>query len=342
VLQKWVAKWYRESLSGVTKWLILIFVSIGMDALEALWMTRGMVGLFKGRLTAKERGANGDELGLRIWYLRLWMSLFYFLSAVLALGTKSAIDKPRNTDESLGAGYYLLGLVFPLIFIAAFIWKRSAFEREMVQRFAGVDWPDKDFRYVTEFVDNDVNTEDPRLVDGLGAETKVALFSPQQMKQVDGTFYYPDAEDKDPKTAWADRRAADEAVRRDPQNHTESDQSYRLKQLLDRAAMFGGMLSMALVNLDMAGDKSAKHPIDKNAAKAIFQDWNLEFLTTGQWNDLMETTKDGKPGLIKSVETWWKNLTAKPPQTTSPDVMAQVASVFGMTLADTVRPELKP
>jgi hypothetical protein len=322
VLQGWVAKWYREGLNGWLKWIFLLGVNIGFDALEELWLSRGTQP-FHGIFSAKERGANGDEIGLKIWYLRLWMTSFYALSAVSVFGLKAG-DKPRTSEDSLGAGYYLLSLVSTSVFIGYFIWGRSAFEREMVETFAGVDWPDTDYSLLESLVDSDIELRNPRLLDGIGDTFKVALFSADQMKQINGKLYYPDAEDQDAQTKWDDRRAADDAVRRKRENHTESDQPYRLKQLLDRATMFAGILSMAFVNYDMA---DTAH---KDDAKTIFQDWNLEFLTVDQWNDLMETRKDKKPGLLKAVEQWWSDVSAQPQKTSSDDVLAQLTAAFGM------------
>jgi hypothetical protein len=187
-----------------------------------------------------------------------------------------------------------------------------------------VDWPDTDYSLLESLVDSDIELRNPRLLDGIGDTFKVALFSADQMKQINGKFYYPDAEDQDAQTKWDDRRAADDAVRRKRENHTESDQPYRLKQLLDRATMFAGILSMAFVNYDMA---DTAH---KDDAKTIFQDWNLEFLTVDQWNDLMETRKDKKPGLLKAVEQWWSDVSAQPQKTSSDDVLAQLTAAFGM------------
>ena len=168
------------------------------------------------------------------------------------------------------------------------------------------------------------------------AKIKFHELSAAQMKQTpDNKSYFPDAEDQDQEDAfrkldWENRPAADEAARKS--NHTESDQTYRLKQLLDRASLFAGTLCMGLVNFDTV-DASKK-----DAAAAIFQDWNLEYQTVDQWNDLMETNSSGKPGLIKSIETWWKNLNQQPPQPTDANMMERIATAFGMTAADAVRP----
>jgi hypothetical protein len=308
-------KAYREPY---VRWPLYWVVNLGFDALEALLVNRG----------DSTRGRQGDKLGLRIWYLRLWMTASYILGSALAFGVKA--NDPRTavkTDPDVRD--YLLGLVFPLVMIGTVVWWKSGFEGALLESVVGVKWPTTDTSLVDDLLLVDEKDKIRSIRDGAGAPRQVALFKADRLtagEERDGqgaavkNAYYPEA---DPTTNWDDRPAADEEARKN--GHTLSDKSYTLKQLFDRSKIFAGLLSMALVNFDRA-DNAEK----KAKARAIFNDWNLDFRSEDEWNDLMETTGN-KTGLLQAAEQWMADLKAS--RASDGKVLERLNDAFGLTVA---------
>ena len=298
LIQDLAVDWYRKT--GV-RWTIY-WTSFVLGVLEQFWILKPDPAI----------GRQGDAFGLRVWYLQLWLSASFVLSSALAFGVKAG-DPRDNPDRDPKAREYLLGLVFPLVLVAAIVWWRSGFEGAMLESVVGIAWPDNSTDQVDALVavgERQVNGKKVKFLrDDAGTPQPVALFKTSALKsdeemtpdgQTLNNLYYPEA---DPTTKFEDRPEADEKARQDSATHATS-QTYTFKKLFDRAAMFTGLLAMALVNYEHTdADKKA-------LAGAIFNDWNLEFRAEDEWTDLMETRADGTPGFLKAAEQWSSAISA--------------------------------
>jgi hypothetical protein len=282
------------ALSQIWTWISLVF-DLGTDAIETLYFEK----------EDASKGQEGDRLQRRIWFLQWWMTGAYFFSSLLVFGVKAA-DDPRTVPTTgappgLNARDYLLSLIFPVLLIAYKVWYQGGFEGELLKSITGLDWPTTD----TDKVDGTIL---PIETDGTGTKvfttTKakalpVRLFAEDVMEQwtppgAPDNTYYP--QDEDAGILWDDIPKRDRQVR-NIKSH-DSKNTYTLKDLLDKAKFFSGILAMAAVNYDIASDKQC--------AEQIFRDWNLNFRTDDEWNDLMEARADGTPGFVKAAQQWWE------------------------------------
>lgn len=298
----------------VVRWVVLLILGIGNDGLEVLSVNHGDT----------SKGIEGDRLGLRIWYLKLWMTGAYALSSLLVFGHKAA-SGDRQNDKDLDGSDYLLGLIGPLVMIAYKVIYKGGFDRELVKEIAGVDWPTTD----TDKVDATILPIEPSSQPGRmqfstskAGRFPVRVFDnkPEVMKQPTGlNQYYPQDEADD--IPWDDIPKRDD-LERSRKSHPTT-QTYQFKELLDSAAMFSGLLAMAAVNYDTASDR--------NLAKQIFKDWNLNFRTDDEWADLMENRVDGTPGFVKAMSQWWSAISASTPTTPDPSAVVQLEIAMGLT-----------
>jgi hypothetical protein len=331
VLQKWLVKYYRKPYF---RWPFYFLVNLGPDGLEELVIAAGN----------RSTGLQGDYIGLRIWYLRLWTTGAYILGSALAFGVKATKSRDNPENNSKAWPYpldptwedYLLGMVFPLVMIAVIVWYKSGFEGALLQSLTGVAWPSTDTDLVDGLLPIDPANNGNSFRSGTGTPRPVALFDASTLKQGDDAdakgnpvpnSYFPEA---DPSTAWDDRSAADEQARMNA--HKPSTETYQLKQLFDRAAVFSSILSMALVNYNDAMDNftgtDAEKTAKQNAVGAVFQDWNLNYRTEDEWNGLMLETSGGKPGLLPAAEHWLADLKASRASDTA--VLDRLKEVFGL------------
>jgi len=321
IVSESVVKWYRQ---WPVRWFFYWVVNVGFDGIEALFICN----------PDAATGRQGDPLGLRVWYLRLWLTGSFVLSSLLAFGVK-AKDPRTNPSPNPDPRDFLLGLVFPLVLIGAIVWGRSGFEGALLQAITGIDWPGNGTEEVDTFISVGEKQIDGQagkrkfLQDDVGTPQSVALFKQESFEMgdetsADGTMaqysYYPEAAASTP---FNDLSAADEKARREA--HVASPNTYRFKQLFDGAAVFAGLLSMALVNYEESSDSKKK-----SIAASIFKDWNLSYRTESEWNELMETREDKNPGLIKAAQEWWSDLSAKPPRASSAGVVEVLGSAFGL------------
>ena len=316
-----IVEWYRQT---GWRWTFYFVVNVGFDGLEELLIARGNSSI----------GLQGDAIGKRIWYLRLWLTGSFILSSALAFGVKAGESRANPDVNPKGFPFakdptprdYLLGMVFPLVVIGAIVWWKSGFEAGMLKALTGVEWPSTDTDLVDDLLLIDTKDNVKSLRPDAGAPLPVSLFDDTRLTKGsdakgDGSafdnMYFPEG---DPATAWDDRPAADAKARKDASK--PSDNKYPLKKLFDRAAIFSGILSMALVNYDQA-DASKK-----DATSAIFKDWNLNYRTDKEWNDLMETT-GGTPGLVQAAEQWLTDLKASKPSDAG--VLQRLTDAFALT-----------
>jgi hypothetical protein len=328
LLQKILVKYYRKP---PFRWIFYWTVNVGFDALEALYITK----------TDSSIGLQGDEMGLRIWYLRVWTTGAFILGSALAFGVKAGESRANPEDNPHGWPFshdptwkeYLLGLVFPIVLIGTIVWWKQGFEGAMLQAITGIDWPSNDTDLIDDLLHVDQKDNVNSLQSGTGTPLPVALFDDSKLqsgddKDADGNplKYFPEA---DPATDWGKRADADEQARKAA--HKPSEKTYQLKLLFDRAAIFSGLLSMSLVNYDQVignfyGTDQEKQAKQKEVG-TIFKDWNLCYRTQNEWNDLMETA-DGKPGLLPAAGQWLADLKAS--KTSDPAVLDRLKEVFGL------------
>jgi hypothetical protein len=297
----------------VTRWAVFA-LNVGGDAYEELLLNRG----------DPSRGVEGDRYGLRIWYLRLWMMGSYTLSSLLAFGVRAADDD--RTDKSIKARDYLLALIFPILMIAYKVVLKGGFEGELVKSLTGIDWPSTDTDKVDATIlpfDTDAATKHKSFSTARAAAFPVRVFENtaavmKSDKSSSPRQYYPEDESAD--TAWENLPKADDQARQ--RNSKPSSQTYKLADLFGRGKLFAGLLAMAAVNYDTAQDKTL--------AGQIFKDWNLDFRTEDEWNDLMEKRSDGTLGLLNAAEQWWSAVSAPTPTTPSADAVAQLEIALGI------------
>lgn len=316
-----IVEWYRET---GWRWTFYFVVNVGFDGLEELLIAGGNPSI----------GLQGDAIGKRIWYLRLWLTGSFVLGSALAFGVKAG--EPRDNADNNPKGWpfakdptprdYLLGMVFPLVVIGVIVWWKSGFEGAMVKALTGVEWPSTSTDLVDDLLLIDEKDKVKSLRSDTGTPLAVALFDDAKLTagtdtKADGTEfanrYFPESS---PDVTWDDRASTTESARKD--GHKASDKQYQLKKLFDRAAIFSGILSMALVNYDQADATR------KEVTSAVFKDWNLNYRTETEWNDLMETN-GGKPGLLQAAEQWMSDLKAS--KTSDQGVLDRLNEAFAIT-----------
>jgi hypothetical protein len=289
-----------------------------MDALEELSIAKGDT----------SRGLPGDAIGLRIWYLRIWMVAGCVLGSGLVFGVKSGV-RTQDKEKDLVARDYLLMLIFPAVVAGVVIWGFQGFEAALLQTLVGVDWPSKDTNLVDDLITIDSATK--TFADNVGRVLPISLFAGDKLpsakyttpdgKEIDNS-YYPEADvSKRPWDAWPDEH---ENARKNGRIQSGAP-TYQLKQLFDSASVLAAILAMAFVNVDSGDAKN----VNKDNAKAIFKDWNLDFRTDDEWNFLM-SDKVGDIGVIPAATQWLKDISATPKAVSRLDVQLQMTQTFGL------------
>jgi hypothetical protein len=281
-----------DTVAEVWTWISLA-IDIAGDATETLYFEH----------EDAPKGQEGDRLQRQLWFMQWWMTGAYFLSSLLVFGVKAA-DDPRSNDhldKDLHGRDYLLSLIFPVLLIAYKVWYAGGFEGELLKSITGIDWPSTD-------TDKVKDTILPIEKDATGRNTwsasraqalPVRVFSDKEVMKPTKLFgsdntYYPQDEAED--IPWDDIPKRDEQER--ARKSKSTPQTYTLKDILEKAKFFSGILAMAAVNYD--------NSIDKECAQQIFRDWNLDHRTDDEWNELMETKPDGTPGWLKAAQQWWE------------------------------------
>ncbi len=310
------------------------------------WLTR-LLSLIAGSLfdffgaifigaRSEEHGVEGKVLDRELYILRLMIFPFYFLSCALVFSLKAERENDDGTRETGFSGWDLLcGLIFPGIAIGWLVWGQKVFDSRILNNVISIGWPDTSTSSISEFLpfSADPATGRNTFKENEGTEFPVRLFpnTDDIMKSLNGRRYYP--QDEDETTAWIDRAKKDEEARKQ-KSQESAKRDYKLKQLFDRAACFSALLAMAAVNYDEVERG------DKERAKRIFQDWNLDYRTIPEWNDLMESvdlttgavvaprTGDAKPGLLEAASTWLKDI--KDGTTSDPEVIDRLKEIFGL------------
>jgi hypothetical protein len=304
-------KWY-------VRWPLYWLVNVGMDALEELFIAKGDT----------SRGLQGDAIGLRIWYLRVWMLAGCVLSSALVLGVKAAV-RTEDKEKDLVARDYLLMLIFPAVVVGVVVWGFQGFEGALLQTLVGVDWPSTDTNLVDDLLKIDPKTN--TFSDGLGKVMPISLFAGDKLqtgkyttpdgKEIE-SGYFPEADVS--KLAWDAWSDAHENARKNGRMQGAGVPSYQLKQLFDSASVLAAVLAMAFVNVDSGDAKN----VNKDTAKAIFKDWNLDFRTDDEWNFLM-SEKVGDIGVIPAATQWLADLGTKE-NVSRLDVQLQMTQAFGL------------
>ena len=205
------------------------------------------------------------------------------------------------TDGNLHARDYLLSLIFPALFIAFKVWYMGGFERELLKSIKGIDWPSTDTDKVDDKILPLTTANGRKVLTSAGAQpSPVRVFPKEVMKKVDigdlkAKVCYP--QDEAENIPWDDIPKRDDHERALKSKSTT--QTYTLKDILDKAKFLSGLLAMVAVDYD---NTNGKDPCIGN----IFRDWNLDFRTEVEWNELMETRPDGTPGFAKAAQQWWE------------------------------------
>ena len=235
------------------------------------------------------RGIQRDKLGAELWKAQYILAGLYFLSCMFAFGVKSSISDANGREKVRSPFDYLLGLAF-FTAIGAILVIDGVLDTFILDRVAHVKWPKILTQYADQFLT--VNT-DPK-VKGAFKNNGSTGFAVSLFKLGD-----KDSFPQDDAAAWVERTIKDEEAR--SKASVDSDKKdYKLNQLFERTKYFSGLLAMAAVNYDLVGAQ------EKEKARRVFRDWNLDYRTDDEWNDLMETVGQ-KPGLLEAVEEWWKS-----------------------------------
>jgi len=203
---------------------------------------------------------------------------------------------------------YLLGLLF-FTAIGAILVIEGMLDRFLLDKIAHVKWPTLITGYVDQLltVNTDPNSSSAFKNNG-SAGFPVSLF------KLGDKDSYP----QDDAAPWSERAIKDDEARNN--GSVDSDKkNYKLNQLFERAKYLSGLLAMSAVNYDVVGAP------EKERARRIFRDWNLDYRTDDEWNDLMETVGE-KPGLLEAVEEWWQSFdpkTGEQKTITAPEAIAR-------------------
>ena len=237
------------------------------------------------------KGIQRDRLGAHLWKAQYILAGFYFLSCMLAFSIKSLHDDASGREKERKLLEYGLGLlVFTLV--PAVLVLEGEFDAFLLDKVAHVKWPRNITGYVDQFLT--INT-DPN-VKGAFKNNGSTGFPVSLFKLGEKDSFYP----QDDTALFPERTIKDEEAR--SKGSVESDKkNYKLNQLFERAKYLSGLLSMAAVNYDVVGAQ------EKEKAKRIFRDWNLDYRAEDEWNDLMETDSAKIPGLLEAIEEWWQS-----------------------------------
>ena len=263
----------------VLRWLMLT-KSVVLD----------MVDFFHTNTRSEEKGLEGYIVDRALYLPTIITSLFFFVSAMFVFGLKA------DRDEDTGSGLdYLLGSFVPIILIAM-VADTGLYDTYLVEKVVGVQWPDGKSDDINFLLKVETTNAVPAFKPAGGAKASVQFFPDSALAEADGKKHFPQAAEG---TAFAERATADENARREAS--TASPKQYHLDKLIERAAQLAGMLAMGAVNYSSLTDAAAKEK-----AKKVFDDWNLDYRTEKEWQELMETV-DGRSGLLEATERFWNN-----------------------------------
>ena len=238
------------------------------------------------------KGIQRDRLGAHLWKAQYILAGCYFLSCVLGFSVKSLNSNASGREKDRGLVEYFLGLL-TFTAVAAVLVIEGLFDAFLLDKVAHVKWPKNITAYADQFLT--VNT-DPN-VKGAFRNNGSSGFPVSLFNLGDNDSSYP----QDDTANFLDRTIKDDEAR--SKGSVESDKkTYKLNQLFERTKYLSGLLSMAAVNYNLVEAK------EKERARRIFRDWNLDYRAVDEWNDLMETnTATKNPGLLEAVEEWWQS-----------------------------------
>ena len=271
------------------------------------------IGINKGSL---EEGREGEELPYHIWWpLKIEVLGTYFLGAALAFTINGALKDDDGRRKTSFSGWdFVTGLAVAAAGGALFIWGVRHFEKSLIEKTTGARWPRKSTELVSPYLS--VTTSDSRKQ--LTAAGRTAL--PVRLFSLDGQEAYPQAEDAT--TSWDSKAQKDEEARQ-AASMTSPSPHHQLKTLLDQAVCFGGLLAIGAVNYDEVTGTAAKE-----RTKLIFKDWNLDYRTRREWDELMDTATD-RPGLLTAAKQWLLDMDTG--TSSNRTTMRQIAQVVGET-----------
>jgi hypothetical protein len=263
---------------------------------------------------SQEQGVEGDLPGLGIFKLQWVVTAFYFFAAALAFSIKSTRKNPDGSRETGRNAYdFLFGLSVVAVGFGLMGWWWRLFDRWLVEEVISAPWPGENMPFMSGYLGV---SEDPReLYEGIIA-SPVRLFPQDKIQTIDDKEAYPQNDDET--IPWSERSDQDEKARKDNSIITEGD--YFLKDLLEKAGCFSGLLALATTNYDQVP------AAQKEKAKLVFKDWNLNYRTEREWRDLLDASED-RPGLINAAELWLEDLKQDRPSQRM--TIARVMEVLG-------------
>lgn len=273
----------KTMADAAPRWCLWLMAT-AMDVVNVLALKAGDV----------EKGQEADRFSLEMYKLQLVVAAAYFVACPLAFSVKSSFAGTGGARREVGIQFRDFALMFPIPFMTflVFIFGGDTlhwFDSNWIENLIGVKWPSDDTRIVDTFL---TANQQGLMQNGSAGNVSVRLFPEGNMGTSGDKKWFPEAAATTP---FSKREKENERERSDK---SASFPSLGLKNLLDRAKYFSGLLAMAAARYDTAvgADQKAK-------AATVFKDWNLDFRTQQEWNDLMST--DQPKGLLEVVENWW-------------------------------------
>ena len=302
---EWWFRWFVTFLPSTAANIYGITLNVGVPSVESIDGAPfpSLKVSFDSNLEV--RGVQRDKLGAEIWKAQYILAGLYFLSCMMAFSVKSTVSDANGREKKRTVFDFLLGLGM-FTAIGAILVIDGVLDSFLLDRIAHVRWPKTITGYADQFLT--VNT-DPKIKGAFKNNGSKAF--PVSLFKLGDQDAYP----QDDAAAWLERTVKDEEAR--SKASVDSDKKdYKLNQLFERAKYFSGLLAMAAVNYDLVGAP------EKERARRVFRDWNLDYRADDEWNDLMETVGQ-KPGLLEAVEEWWQSFNAETGEQTA--VTAQPA-----------------
>jgi hypothetical protein len=238
------------------------------------------------------KGKEADRFSLEMYKLQLIVAAGYFLSCILTFSVKSAMPGTGGAAKEVGFNGRDFGLIhiIPALTFPALMFCDSVqlFDSYWIKNLIGLKWPSNDTRIMDTFL---TAAQDGALQNGSAGNVSVRLFKQKEIVDEAGKKRYPEAAASTP---FVEREKQDEQARKEK---SASFVSIGLKNLLDRAKYFSGMLAMAAVRYDTAAVDQ------KEKAARVFKNWNLDFRAEEEWNELMRSQEP--KGLLEVMENWW-------------------------------------
>jgi hypothetical protein len=276
------------------KWLWFV-VDNAHDFIEHRWLKN----------ESRKKNYSEDRLLNATWVPKKILATSNFLGNAVMMLWKAS-DGRRDSDNNRDAGTSGLDFIAPgvcaLFVILIFVAPGNRWRNHLFFKTTKSHWPMSEDRFPARGflrpIEKDGKMTFAAPTDFV-ATGRVRLFPDDKLTKDGSEEYYPDG-GGDP--ANVDGQTERDRAARAAAMIELPDRSYPFAELLDHAARFAGLLSMAAVAYDETAAPVRPH------MTAIFQDWNLDFTTVDQWKALLEPSIAADMGILHAASLYTADL----------------------------------